>query len=176
MAMTTPDDTPIGAIPEDNRPGHHPDEEQDKPKRRPRPGAALDKEAAETTAPQRFAFAFGRPLDLLALPFGIRPKTAYVEVTNDRLEIRFGPWSISTPRDNVDDAHVTGPYQWFKVAGPARLSMRDRGITFAASHRQGLCIHFREPVTGLTPFVPLRHPAVTVAVEDPEALARALRR
>lgn len=76
---------------------------------------------------------------------------------------------MATPLDNVVGAEVTGPYRLVKVAGPPHLSLRDRGITFATNRARGTCIRFREPV-GL-----LRHPAATVTVAAPDALAEALR-
>jgi hypothetical protein len=90
------------------------------------------------------------------------------------LRVAFGPWEVVTPLTNVADAEVTGPYFWLKVIGPAHLSMRDRGLTFATNDRQGVCIRFREPVPGALPLPWLRHPALTITVEDAERLAEVL--
>lgn len=49
-------------------------------------------------------------------------------------------------------------------------------MTCATNGEQGLCIRFREPVRGLEPLGVLRHPAVTVTVEDGKQLARVLKR
>jgi hypothetical protein len=52
------------------------------------------------------------------------------------------------------------------VAGPARLSLADRGITMAATTAGGACLQFRESVSGIEPFGVIRHPAVTLGVDD----------
>ncbi|MBA2438430.1 MAG: hypothetical protein H0V52_08805, partial [Acidimicrobiia bacterium] len=49
-----------------------------------------------------------------------------------------------TPLDNVKGSQVTGPYATLLVIGPARLSIADRGLTFATNARRGLCIRFRQ--------------------------------
>ncbi|MDQ3306646.1 MAG: hypothetical protein M3535_11860, partial [Actinomycetota bacterium] len=91
----------------------------------------------------RFDFAFDPLLRALALPFGITPGTARVDVDDGQLLARFGPWRVSTSLDNVEDTQVTGPYATLMVVGPARLSIADRGLTLATNARQGLCIRFR---------------------------------
>jgi hypothetical protein len=47
-------------------------------------------------------------------------------------------------------------------------------LTFASNSSAGLCISFREPVPAAEPFGVLRHPALTVTVDDVEGLAAAL--
>jgi hypothetical protein len=66
---------------------------------------------------------------------------------------------------------VTGPYAIPKVIGPPHLSFGDRGLTFASNPDAGTCVRFHQPVAGIDPFGLLRHPGLTVTVEDPEALA-----
>ena len=68
----------------------------------------------------------------------------------------------------------SGPYSWWRTAGPARLSLRDRGITFATNGERGLCISFREPVKAIEPFGIVRHPGVTVTVADVQGLKESL--
>src|SRR4051794_32779455 len=149
-------------VPDDNTPGHHPDTEQDKPARAPRSPARR----------HRFAFRRGSPIALASLAFGASGATAYVDVDDERLLVRFGPWAMTTPMKNVAGAERTGPYRWWKVAGPPRLSFRDRGLTFATATDVGVCVRFHEPVRGLLRRGPLRHPAVTVTVDDPDDLVR----
>ena len=60
------------------------------------------------------------------------------------------------------------------AAGPARLPLAVRGLTFATTNRTGLCFTFRSPVPGIDPMGILRHPNLTVTVKDPRALAPAL--
>jgi hypothetical protein len=131
----------------------------------------------DTTASLAVMFPFvfdGRfaPLDRL---LGIRPGTAFVEVADDVLRVVFGRWEVVTSLTNVADAEVTGPYFWPKVIGPPRLSVRDRGLTFATNDRRGVCVRFREPVPGALPVPWLRHPAVTLTVDDADRLAEVLR-
>ncbi|TDD72780.1 hypothetical protein E1293_32525 [Actinomadura darangshiensis] len=121
---------------------------------------------------ERYEFAFdrlARPLSLL----GIRPDACYVLVTESRLEVRFGPWTVRTPLDNVEGAEVSGPFKSWKAVG-VRLSLADRGLTFGSSIGQGVCIRFRRPVRGSEPTGRLRHPNLTVTVADAPTLARRL--
>lgn len=108
--------------------------------------------------------------------FGVQPSSARVRLLDDHLDVRFGPWRVRTPLGNVVGAEVTGPYFPPKVIGPAHLSLSDRGLTFATNARQGVCIRFAEPVRGIDPLGLLRHPGLTVTVEDCAGLAELLDR
>lgn len=189
---TTTDDRLEARMPEDNRPGHEPDVIPDKPLVPPRPYlVGENREAAEAAEAVRAAGAGGSDEPALSVrhPFlfdlrfrvpaaavGVLPATAYVEVDGHHLHIRFGPWSLDTPIDNVAAAETTGPYHLLKVIGPPHLSLRDRGVTFATNPRVGLCIRFHDPVPALAPFGWFPHPAATVTVADPLALGRDLDR
>jgi hypothetical protein len=118
----------------------------------------------------RFDFAFARSYRVLSRPFGVKPENAWVEVGEKTLEVRFGPWRLSTPLKNVSGAAVTGPYALWKTAGPARLAVTDRGLTFATNGVRGVRISFREPVRGIEAVGVIRHPELTVTVADAEAL------
>ena len=120
---------------------------------------------------QRFEFAFAPSYRLAALPFGVVPATAWVEVGDGRLQARFGPWRLRTPLSNVAGTELSGGYGFLKTAGPAHLSFSDRGVTFATNGERGLCVRFHQPVRVL---FPLTHPGATLTVADPEALAAAL--
>lgn len=87
---------------------------------------------------------------------------------------RFGPWRVSTPLANVVGVALTGPYAFYKTAGPARLAITDRGLTFATNGDRGVLICFATPVRGLDPLGLLRHPELTVTVAEPERLAALL--
>jgi|SRR5829696_1759829 len=153
------------------------------------PRAREDPEAPQKAAPvapphaaraQQFAFRFDRWHRLAALPFGVTPSSAHVEVTTSAdgervLTARFGPWCVTTQVDNVAGTATTGPYSLVKTAGPAHVSLKDFGLTFATNGSQGLCIRFRRSVPGLAPTGLLRHPALTVTVDDVEGLERALK-
>jgi hypothetical protein len=123
---------------------------------------------------EHFDFLFAPAYRSAARVFGIRPSTAWVDVSDERLDARFGPWRVSTPRANVVDAVITGPYAFFKTAGPARFAITDRGLTFATTSAQGVLITFATPVRGLDPLGLLRHPELTVTVRDTTRLAALL--
>ena len=124
---------------------------------------------------KRFGFAFAPAYRLLARAFGIGPATAWVDVGNRTLAARFGPWRVSTPLANISDAAITGPYAFWKTAGPARLAITDRGLTFATNGDRGVLISFRTPVRGLDPLGVVHHPELTVTVADVDELAALLR-
>jgi uncharacterized protein DUF2795 len=144
--------------------------------REPRPDGA----PRPTSAPRlrRFPFHFDWRYRVAALAFGITPDRAVVEVEEmdgERwLTARFGFWTLRTPVSNVVDASATGPYNFLKTIGPAHVSLRDGGLTFATSDRCGLCITFAEPVPAVDPLGLVRHPALTVTVADVAALAGTL--
>jgi hypothetical protein len=156
-----------GPVPEDNQPGHQPEVVQDKPTGPPPKPTRIAKE-------HRFAFSFEPLMIAASFAVGVTPWTSGVVVDSDGLRVRFGPWRLETELDNIEGAEVSGPYQVVKVLGPPRLSLADRGITFATNRRAGVCVRFREPVPAMDPLGKLRHPAATLTVEDPEALATLL--
>jgi hypothetical protein len=125
----------------------------------------------ETTLrfPFRFDVRFRLPLSVL----GIRPATCQVAVCDERLEVHYGPWHLTTPWSNVIDARVSGPFKALFAVGP-RLSLTDRGATFGTSARGGVCFRFHEPVGALLGEDRLRHPGLTVTVEDAERLVAAV--
>ncbi|MGI9052073.1 MAG: hypothetical protein ACR2HQ_05400 [Ilumatobacteraceae bacterium] len=131
---------------------------------------------AEPQIEETFPFAHDRRLRRWSRCFLVHPETAYVRVSAARLTVMFGRWSLSTATANVASVEITGPYRWWKVAGPPRLSLADRGITFATTAERGVCITFRRPVTAIDPFGLIHHPEATITVDDPDAFVAALRR
>lgn len=123
---------------------------------------------------QRFPFAFAPAHRIAAVPFGVLPATAWVEVDQAALRARFGLWTLDTPRTNIAEVTTTGHYSFLRTAGPAHLSFADHGVTFATNGERGVCVRFHEPVTVLDPTGHLRHPGATFTVADPDALAAAL--
>ena len=77
-----------------------------------------------------------------------------------------------TPR--IPKAEITGPYSLLKTIGPARLSVSDRGLTFATNSRRGVCLRFVRPVPGIDPLGKIKHPNLTVTVWDCAGLLAAL--
>lgn len=112
----------------------------------------------------------------LSRVFGVTPRRAVVKLEAGQLVARFGPWRVRTPLTNVSAVEVTGPYSIFKTAGPARLAVTDRGLTFATNGDRGVCLSFRSPVRGIEPFGLLKHPTLTLTVLDVDGLAATLTR
>lgn len=121
-----------------------------------------------------FAFAVDKRLAPFWLPFRFRADRDGVTITDaGTLLATYGFLKIETPLANIEEAHVTRGYRWWKAAG-ARRSLADGGLTFGTNRNAGVCVHFREPVPS-----PLRrkgHRALTVTVADVEGLVDRLRR
>ena len=130
---------------------------------------------ALTASQRRFEFAFAPGYRKFARAFRVTPGTAWVEVGDEAIEARFGPWHVRTSLTNITDVDVTGPYAFWKTAGPARFAITDRGLTFATNGERGALILFQTPVRGLDPLGILRHPELTVTVADVDGLAELLR-
>lgn len=124
---------------------------------------------------QRFPFRFDPRYARLNRRFGVTPERAWVEVSDEELRARFGSWRVHTELSNVASAEITGPYRFFKTAGPARLGVTDLGLTFATNGDRGALITFRRRVPGIEPMGLLRHGELTVTVAEPEALVEFLR-
>lgn len=110
-----------------------------------------------------------------ALAFGVTPRSAWVEVDSTLLSVRFGPWSLRTPVRNIVEAVETSDFAYLKTAGPAHVSLKDRGVTFATNGDRGLCLRFSEPVKAIDWIGLLRHPGATLTVADVRGFRRALR-
>ncbi len=123
---------------------------------------------------RRFPFAFTRAYRIAGLPFGITPRTTWVEVGADELRVRYGPWSLRTPLANITSTELTGDFAFLKTAGPPHLSFGDRGISFTTNGASALCVQLRTPVPGIDPTGRIKHPGVTMSVADPEGLQEAL--
>lgn len=123
---------------------------------------------------QTFRFRFDPRYRRAALPFGITEARAWVRVDPDGLQARFGPWVVRTPVDNLAGTEVSGPYGFLRTAGSARLSLADRGLTFATNGDEGLCVRFHEPVPGIDVAGVIRHPGLTVTVADVHGLQRVI--
>lgn len=118
-----------------------------------------------------FPYAFDRRFKPFLQAFGVRPERDGVRLTATDLVATFGRLRLTTPLANVEGAHVTERYAWFKAVG-ARLSFVDDGLTFGTNADRGVCIHFGERVTAV--IGPRRHSALTVTVEDCEGLRGAI--
>lgn len=123
---------------------------------------------------QHFPFEFAPLFRLSEWPFGITAHTSVIVVTDTELRVRFGPWRVRTPLDNISLLRLTGPYRYLKTAGPARLGLTDRGLTFATNSRRGVCMNFHQPIIGMEPTGLLRHPNLTLTPADCAGLLTAL--
>lgn len=124
----------------------------------------------------RFAFAFDPRYRALARPFGVTPERSWVAVGPEELAARYGPWRVSTQLSNVADARLTGPYRLLKTAGPARLGVTDRGLSFTSNGDRGVEIRFHRKIAGIDPTGLIKHPNLTITVQEPERLLELLRR
>ncbi|WEV77836.1 hypothetical protein O9K63_14770 [Janibacter cremeus] len=122
----------------------------------------------------RFEFAFSRAYRAAGLPFGVNPRTAWAAIDGDRLSVHFGPWRLRTSLDNIANATITGGFAFIKTAGPAHLSLADRGVTFATNGERAVCLEFHRPVTAIDPMGLITHPNATLTPSDPESFLAAL--
>ncbi len=124
---------------------------------------------------QRFDFRFAHAYRLAARPFGITPERAWVQIDEEDLLANYGPWRLRTTLANISRVAITGPYRFYRTAGPARLGITDRGLTFASNGEQGVLLSFRQGVPAIDPLRLVRHPELTVTVADVHGLVSALR-
>ena len=122
---------------------------------------------------QRFAFDFDPRYRRILRLMGVNPGNSWVEVGVD-LRVHYSWfWRIRTPIANIARVCVTGPYVPRRAVGP-HLSLKDRGITFGTSPRQGICLLFVEPITGIDLVGVIRHPGLTLTLADIEGFAAAV--
>lgn len=117
---------------------------------------------------RRFPIRIGRRSRPLLFLFGVRSRTAYVDV-NEVIDAQFGFFRVRTPLSNIARWRIEGPWPWITAIG-VRRSVRHGDVTFGGSHRGGVRLDFREPVR----LGPLRVPALYVTVEDLHGLGAAL--
>ena len=119
----------------------------------------------------RFPFRFeSRLWRLGVLPFGVTPGHAHVDLDDAGIHARFGPWRMDVPLENVARWAIQGPYRWWRVLG-VRQTLGVWDVSFGSSARDGVYLEFVRPQQ----WIAGRHPALTITVAEPEALAAALR-
>lgn len=123
---------------------------------------------------RRFPFRFDPRYRAIGLPFGVTARTTGVELDEEELRVRFGPWRLRTPLANLAGVTETGGFALLKTAGPPHLSFSDRGISFATNGDRAACVQFHEPVRGIEPTGRLRHPGATLTVADVDGLLAAV--
>jgi hypothetical protein len=119
---------------------------------------------------ERFSIRIGRrSRGLVRLLFGARPESAWAEVGDGWLLIRFGRAEFRTELANARRWRIEGPWRWITAIG-IRRSLRHGDVSFAGSPHGGVRIDFSRPVRwGL-----LRVPAVYVGADDLTGFAAAL--
>jgi hypothetical protein len=120
---------------------------------------------------EHFSFRFAPAYRAAGLCFGIVPGLTEAIITPSRLVVRFGPWRVHTALDNILEIAITGPYSFLKTAGPARLGLTDRGLTFATNGDRGVRLSFRSSIKGVEPTGRLRHPELTLTIADVNGFA-----
>jgi len=123
---------------------------------------------------ERFGFAIDPAYARILRLFGVRSGTAWVALQGGELRARFGFWRLSTPVGNIAGTCVTGPYaSAWRAIGP-HISLVDHGLSFGTNVERGVCVLFREPVRGRETLGAVRHPGLTVTVDDVDGLVEAI--
>lgn len=114
----------------------------------------------------KYEFAFARSYRGPALLFGITPRTAWVELDDAELRVRYGLWRLTTPVANITGRERSSGFSFVKTAGPPHLSFSDRGVSFTTNGDEAVCVSFRAPVPGIDPTRRIVHPAATLSLAD----------
>ena len=121
-------------------------------------------------ANRRFPIRIGRrSAAALRLAFGARPDSAWAELGDDGLVIRFGRAEFRTDVANLARWRIEGPFRWITAIG-IRRSIRHGDVSFAGSPHGGVRIDLHRRVR-LGPF---NVPAVWVGADDLDGFAAAL--
>ena len=121
-----------------------------------------------------FGFDFHPRFRFLAFLYGATEKRSEVRITDDgRLTARFGFVRIETPLANITSAERTGPYRWWKAMG-VRTSLVDKGLTFGSTPDGGVCLRFHSPVPSRPRLGPVKHPGLTLTIQDRERFIESL--
>ena len=120
-----------------------------------------------------YPFRFDPKYETFLHLIGVTPLTSSVDVCEERLLVRFGPWRLDTPLANVIDSQLSQDFKAHRVIGP-HLSLKDKGVTFGTNTDRAVCFLFKDPVKGLDPLGILKHPGLSVTVANPEALQDAV--
>jgi hypothetical protein len=105
----------------------------------------------------------------LRVAFGVRPESAWVDVGDGVIRVRFGRFEVTAPLADAQRWRIEGPWAWLTAIG-VRLSIRLGDLSFAGSPRGGVRVDFSPPVR----YRVLRLPAIYYGVEDLEGFAAEL--
>ena len=67
-----------------------------------------------------------------------------MQIDGEQLTASYGPWRLRTTFANISGAAITGPYRFYRTAGPPRLGVSDGGWTFASNGELGVLLSFRK--------------------------------
>lgn len=121
----------------------------------------------------RFPFEFEPRYRRILWLLGVTPARSGVAIGNGSLRVRFGLWRVRTDVGNIRCAEETGPYQALRAIGP-HISLADHGLSFGSTTRGGVCLLFHDPLPGRETLGLVKHPGLTVTVEDPKGLIEAI--
>lgn len=120
---------------------------------------------------RRFPIRVGaRSRLLLRIVFGVADGSAWADVGDGRVVVRFGRFGFETTISNCRHWQIEGPFRWITAIG-VRMSVRQRDISFAGSPHGGVRVDLVTPVH----YGPFRVPAFWVGADDLEAFGAALR-
>jgi len=122
---------------------------------------------------RRFPFEFEPRYRRILWLLSVTPARSGVQIDDGSLRVRFGLWRVQTDVSNIRCAEETGPYQALRAIGP-HISMADQGLSFGSTTRGGVCLLFHEAVPGRETLGMIKHPGLTVTVEDPVGLIDAI--
>jgi hypothetical protein len=134
------------------------------------PDATATTDEVRTRLPFRFDLAH-RPV---AAGWGITDDNAYVDVTADRVDVRFGPWRLTARRGDIVAIERTGALGHRETTAPPAVVGADHELVFGTNDDGGIRLRFREPVRCVDPIGPWAHEAIVVTVADPDAAERLL--
>jgi hypothetical protein len=119
---------------------------------------------------ERFPIRIGRRSRwLVRILFGVRPESAWADVGDGRLVVRYGRTELRTEMANAGRWRIEGPWRWITAIG-IRRSIRHGDVSFAGSPHGGVRVDFVHPVR----WGPFKVPAIYVGADDLEAFAAAL--
>jgi hypothetical protein len=119
----------------------------------------------------RYPIRIGRRSRWVVRLFGATAATAYAELGEDELEVRFGWFRIRTPISNIDRYRIEGPFTWIKAIG-VRRGFRAGDVSFCGSAHGAVQMDLKEPVR----WGPVGVPAIWVGADDLDGLAAGLAR
>jgi hypothetical protein len=122
-------------------------------------------------AEKYFSYRMDDRWSRMARAFGVRPEVDGVTVDEKVFVATYGRKRVEVPRSQIDGAHITRDYTWYKAIG-TRLSFVDDGLTFGTCTEGGVCVHFAPRIPRVIGF--RDHSALTVTVEDLEGLVAEL--